>query len=248
VIEFAARRVAANICGLQPARPRGSKDQRRSTFSPNHAHRIVACDFFVSVTVGFRILYVFVALRESEEHAKNARSRSVCAGRHCGLDEAAPGADCFEVTISSHGVPVRVSTVCEKNRYDHNVRKLPGCLRDVRYMLRLVSLAILIIVTSSAAAATKDSGTTTLKDVQPVGTTDKKHKHQRYDLSFVSSTAKEYTCRTGEKTSVKATDLVVGSDVNYQVDGNKGKLKTSAGKQVSCTIVRVANVSSTTVL
>ena len=91
-------------------------------------------------------------------------------------------------------------------------------------MRRLIALTMLMMVTLSAVAATKDTGTTTLKDVQPVGVTDKKHKHQRYDLSFV----------------VKATDLVVGSNVNYQVEGNKGKVKTWAGKQFSCTIVRVS--------
>jgi gentisate 1,2-dioxygenase len=111
-------------------------------------------------------------------------------------------------------------------------------------MRRLIAFTILTIVTFSAVAATKDSGTTTLKNVQPVGVTDKKHKHQQYDLSFVSSTGKDYTCRTSEKTSVKATDIVVGSSVNYQVDGNKGKVKISAGKQLSCTIVRVANVAT----
>ncbi|HEX4167818.1 MAG TPA: hypothetical protein VHZ55_20330 [Bryobacteraceae bacterium] len=42
--------------------PRGSQDQRWSTFLRNHAHGLVACDFFVAVTAGFRILYVFVAL------------------------------------------------------------------------------------------------------------------------------------------------------------------------------------------
>ncbi|MBV8810244.1 MAG: hypothetical protein JO033_16360 [Acidobacteriaceae bacterium] len=107
-------------------------------------------------------------------------------------------------------------------------------------MRRLIALTMLTMVALNAVAGAKDSGTTTLKDVQPVGVTDKKHKHQQYDLSFISSTGKDYTCRTGEKTSVKATDLVVGSNVNYQVDGNKGKMKTSAGKQFSCTIVRVA--------
>jgi putative transposase len=35
----------------RPWRPRGSKDQRWSTFIRNHAQDIVACDFFVSVTV-----------------------------------------------------------------------------------------------------------------------------------------------------------------------------------------------------
>ena len=43
--------------------PRGSKEQRWLTFIQNHAAGIVACDFFVSVTAGFRILYVFVAIK-----------------------------------------------------------------------------------------------------------------------------------------------------------------------------------------
>jgi putative transposase len=43
-------------------RPAGGKDQRWSTFLRNHAHQMVACDFFVSVTACFRLLYVFVAL------------------------------------------------------------------------------------------------------------------------------------------------------------------------------------------
>jgi putative transposase len=46
----------------RPSRPRGGKDQRWSTFIRNHAHVIVACDFFVAVTARFRILYIFIAL------------------------------------------------------------------------------------------------------------------------------------------------------------------------------------------
>jgi putative transposase len=42
--------------------PRGSRDQRWSTFLKNHADAIVACDFFTVVTVCFRVVYVFVAL------------------------------------------------------------------------------------------------------------------------------------------------------------------------------------------
>jgi transposase InsO family protein len=41
-------------------RPRG--DQRWSTFLKNHAQAIVACDFFVSVTSTFRLLYVLVVI------------------------------------------------------------------------------------------------------------------------------------------------------------------------------------------
>src|SRR5262249_29231065 len=36
--------------------------QRWSTFVRNHATAIVACDFFVSITATFRIVYVFVAM------------------------------------------------------------------------------------------------------------------------------------------------------------------------------------------
>ena len=105
-------------------------------------------------------------------------------------------------------------------------------------------LGLLMMVTLNAVAATKDSGSTVLKDVQPAGTTDKKHKNQQYDLLFASAAAgKDYTCRTGDKTKVKATDLAVGSNITYQVNGNKGKVKTSAGKQLDCTVVRLANTS-----
>jgi hypothetical protein len=111
-------------------------------------------------------------------------------------------------------------------------------------MRRLIQVTLLALVALSAIAATKDTGTTTLKDVQPVGTTDKQHKHQQYDLSFASASGRDYTCRTAENTSVKATDLVVGGSATYEVNGDKGKVKTAAGKQLSCTIVRVANVSA----
>jgi putative transposase len=43
-----------------PGRPRG--DQRWSTFLKNHATTILACDFFVTVTATFRLLYVFIVI------------------------------------------------------------------------------------------------------------------------------------------------------------------------------------------
>ncbi len=43
--------------------PRGSsRNQRWATFVRNHAKTIVACDFLVSITAKFQILYVFVAM------------------------------------------------------------------------------------------------------------------------------------------------------------------------------------------
>jgi hypothetical protein len=105
------------------------------------------------------------------------------------------------------------------------------------YSVALLMMAIAI----TASAGSKIEGTTTLKDFQPTGTTDKTHKHQQYDLSFAAS-GKQYTCRTNEKHSLKATDFVVGSDVQYEIGGSKGKLKSASGKQLECTIVRVADL------
>jgi putative transposase len=54
-------RTVARYLKHRPA-PSGSKDQGWATFLRNHAEAIVACDFFVSITARFRILYVFVAM------------------------------------------------------------------------------------------------------------------------------------------------------------------------------------------
>lgn len=43
-----------------PGKPRS--DQRWATFLRNHARAIIACDFFVTATVTFRLLYVFVVI------------------------------------------------------------------------------------------------------------------------------------------------------------------------------------------
>jgi putative transposase len=43
-------------------KPNGKRSQRWMTFVRNHAQAIVACDFVVTVTAGFRILYVFVVI------------------------------------------------------------------------------------------------------------------------------------------------------------------------------------------
>src|SRR5215467_8718892 len=40
----------------------GPSSQRWMTFVRNHAQGILACDFFVTVTAGFRVLYVFVVM------------------------------------------------------------------------------------------------------------------------------------------------------------------------------------------
>ena len=47
---------------LRSGRPRGTSNQRWSTFVRNHAQAMVACDFFVSVTARFKIVSVFFTM------------------------------------------------------------------------------------------------------------------------------------------------------------------------------------------
>jgi hypothetical protein len=97
-----------------------------------------------------------------------------------------------------------------------------------------------LFLAGMATAANKESGSTTLTNVQPAGTTDKQHKKQQYDLSF-TTTKNDYTCRTNEKSKVNATDWVVGSSISYKINGNKGEIKnTQSNKNVKCMVVRVA--------
>ena len=54
-------RTVRRYLDMNPRRGKGTS-QRWSTFVRNQAKGIVACDFFVSVTASFRVLYVFVAM------------------------------------------------------------------------------------------------------------------------------------------------------------------------------------------
>lgn len=106
-------------------------------------------------------------------------------------------------------------------------------------MRRSMAMLLLIVVGAlPASAAKKEKGTTTLKDVQAAGTTDNKNKNQQFDFIFDAS-GMSYVCRTSHKSEVKATDFVVGTNLTYELDEHKGKLKNESGKQVKCTVVRV---------
>jgi putative transposase len=55
------RTVGRYLRGMRP--PHGGRpSQRWATFVRNHAHAVLACDFFITVTARFRVLYVFVVL------------------------------------------------------------------------------------------------------------------------------------------------------------------------------------------
>ena len=108
-------------------------------------------------------------------------------------------------------------------------------------MRKWIVIALLAVAAIPSYAASKDTGKTTLKDFQPAGTSNKKDKHrQQYDFLFSSLSGKDYTCRTAEKSKLKATDFPVGSAISYEIKGDKGKLKNAEGKEAECTIVRVA--------
>jgi putative transposase len=60
-VRVSARTVAKYLrCSPSGDRPR--RDQRWSMFLRNHARAIVACDFAVSMTLAFEIVYIFVAM------------------------------------------------------------------------------------------------------------------------------------------------------------------------------------------
>lgn len=111
--------------------------------------------------------------------------------------------------------------------------------------LRKISgLCLAGAVLSTAAMAADLIQTGKLKDLQTVGTTSKKQKHQQYDLVIDTST-NEYVCRTKLGSSLKPTQFVVGSSLQFKVNGQNGEATTSDGKKTKCAIVRVAAATAT---
>ncbi len=109
---------------------------------------------------------------------------------------------------------------------------------------KAVFVLMLVGATCASAAGGKLKGTTTLKDLQTVGTTDTKdHKNQQYDFIFVAA-PHQYVCRTEAKTKLNATDFVVGSAITFAIDKDKVKLKNSSGKETKCKVVRVEAVEA----
>ena len=77
---------------------------------------------------------------------------------------------------------------------------------------------------SAAAMAASLVQTATLKDLQTVGTTSKKQKHQQYDLVIDTST-NEYVCRTKLGSSLNPTQFVVGSRCSSESTGKMARLR-----------------------
>lgn len=106
-------------------------------------------------------------------------------------------------------------------------------------LYRTSALCLAGSLLSSAALAASLIQTATLKDLQTVGSTSKKQKHQQYDL-VVDTSTNEYTCRTKLGSSFKPTQFVVGSSIQFKVNGQNGEASNSAGNKAKCAIVRVS--------
>ena len=93
---------------------------------------------------------------------------------------------------------------------------------------KATGLCVATALLSAAALAASLVQTATLKDLQTVGTTSKKQKHQQYDL-VVDTPTNEYVCRTKLGSSIKPTQFVVGSTLEFKVDGQNGEATNTAG-------------------
>jgi hypothetical protein len=105
-------------------------------------------------------------------------------------------------------------------------------------LFRATGLCVCTALLSLAALAASVTQSATLKDLQTVGSTTKKQKHQQYDF-VVNTPTNEYVCRTKLGSSMKPTQFVVGSDVQFKVNGQKGEVWNSAGNHMGCGIVKV---------
>src|ERR1700761_4768059 len=106
-------------------------------------------------------------------------------------------------------------------------------------LYKSLSLCLAGVVLSGVALGADLVQTATLKDLQTVGTTSKKQKHQQYDL-VIDTASNEYVCRTKLGGSFNPTQFVVGSPLQFKVNGQKGEAKTTDGKKTNCAVVRVA--------
>jgi predicted small secreted protein len=106
------------------------------------------------------------------------------------------------------------------------------------------TLLLVLLTALPSSAGNKVQGAGTLRDFQPAGTTDKKHKHQQFDFFFDAS-GNQYTCRSSEGAKLKAIDWPVGSQITYEINKNKGKVKNDKGKNVDCTVMRVEPAKAT---
>lgn len=147
-----------------------------------------------------------------------------------------------ELTVEIRAYPKYFEYFEPNHREGKGMTKGQSTNSITRRFAAVAILASTFATTALPVSAEKIKGETTLKDSQTYGSPDKDHKHQGYDLIF-NARDKGYTCRTNPKKSMDATDFVVGSQIRYEIDKDKAKIKTSANKEVQCKIVRVEHIT-----
>ena len=108
-----------------------------------------------------------------------------------------------------------------------------------KYLLGILFLLSAGGIVSPEAQAASVGQTATLRDLRTVGSTDKKMKHQQYDL-WIDTSTNEFVCRSKLGSKVKPTEFVVGSTVEFTLNGQNGEARNAKGNKVKCGIVRVA--------
>ncbi len=106
-------------------------------------------------------------------------------------------------------------------------------------MHRRSILCLAAAIFSTAVLAEKVPQPSTLRDLETVGTTNKKEKHQQYDL-IIDTSSNEYVCRSKLGEKVKPTEFVVGSPIQFKLSGQNGEATNAVGNRIKCGIVRVA--------
>jgi hypothetical protein len=103
---------------------------------------------------------------------------------------------------------------------------------------KMFILCLACCVWSPAAFAASQVQSATLKDLQTVGSTTKKQKHQQYDL-VLDTGSNEYVCRTKLGSGLKPTQFPVGSTLQFKLSGQNGEATNTAGNKAKCGIVKV---------
>jgi ribosomal protein L22 len=145
-LTVSSRTVGRYLRGLRPSRG-GRPAQRWATFVRNHAHAVLACDFFTTITVRFRLLYVFVVLdvgaprivhwkcdRASEADWTIQQCRAVITGetahRFLVHDRDAIYAPAVDDAI-------RVLQLCEKDAADSVLKLLDSAIANAEHNQQL---------------------------------------------------------------------------------------------------------------
>ena len=106
-------------------------------------------------------------------------------------------------------------------------------------MHRTSTLSLAALLLTTAVLAEKVPQPATLRDLETVGSTTKKQKHQQYDL-IIDTSSNEYVCRSKLGEKVKPTEFVVGSPIEFKLSGQNGDAMNAVGNHIKCGIVRVA--------